>query len=158
MVVTRERMQVGQGQPAPGRAQDGQPVQAVAAMVQGARQRDQVLHRLAFGQRLDLDRAAAPACRMAADRRRQRRKVAARAHQHGDLPRRIGAPLGLDQRHHARGFEPPGGLGIAASGDQRMNRDAGIGQVFARGDEGPVGDFAANRFVMRREQWREAGD
>ena len=132
-------------------------MQAVAAMMQGARQRDQVLHRLAFGQRLDFDRAVAPARRMAADRRRQRDEVAARAHQHGDLSCRIGAPLGLDHGHHAFGFELLAVLALAGLGNQRMHRNAGIGQVFARGDEGPVADLAAQRFVMRREERRKAG-
>jgi hypothetical protein len=48
-------------QAAPWRAQDRQPVQPIAAMMQGARQRDQVLHYLAAGQRLDLHRREAPA-------------------------------------------------------------------------------------------------
>jgi hypothetical protein len=57
VVVAGQREQVGKPEPAPGCAQDRQPVQAVAAMMQGARERDQVLHRLALGQRLDFDSA-----------------------------------------------------------------------------------------------------
>ena len=101
---------------------------AVGAVMQCAGQRDQVLHRLPPGQRLDFDGGEAPAGSMPADRGDQRGQVIPRAHQHGDGARRIFAPLGFDHSDDPLRFGTRGGRTVSLCGQHRMHGDTGLRQ------------------------------
>ena len=62
LVAPHESQEIRERKPAPGRAQHGQPRDAVGRMAQRARERDEVLHALALAQLLDVHgaRSAAP--------------------------------------------------------------------------------------------------
>ena len=108
--VGGQQVQIGQGQAAPGRAQQRQPVHAVGQVVKRAREDEQVLNRLALGQRFDLDRLKGQPLRQRAQRRHQRLEVAARAHQHRDAAVGVVGARLRDQRQHLLRFA----LGAAA--------------------------------------------
>ena len=157
MVVGRQRVQVRQREAAPRCAQNRQPADAVAPMQQRARQRQQVLHRLALVEALHLHRREAQPGSMPPNFPHQRRKMLARARQHGDLPAGIGGPLGVDGGKHLARL---GQIGIATFvHDDGMRRDAGVGRRVTRlvlGRRGlAVADRAARNVVRQREHPRE---
>ena len=82
-IAAGERVQIGERQAAPGRAQHREPGEAVAAMRERARQREQVLHHRA-GRRAGRSRSRGSARPAALQLRHDLAQVAALAHQDRD--------------------------------------------------------------------------
>ncbi|OIQ81377.1 hypothetical protein GALL_368610 [mine drainage metagenome] len=158
MVAGRQHVQVRQLQATPRCAQDGQPVHAVGTMMQGMRQRQQILHDLAPGQRLDFHRLETQVAVLAmlADFRRQGFQVAARAHQHGDPARRILCAFAPDDLDDALRFARMNRRGRGFPGQhQCMHLHPGAGKGIPRSDEIAVTDRALHHAIPGREHPNE---
>ena len=125
-VAAGERVEVGERQPAPRRAQQREPGEPVGRMRERARQRQQVLHHRAVAELLDLDRAEAQAGVL--QLRHDLAQVAAVAHQDGDDRFRVLAPRLRDDLGHSRR------LPRAVAVEERMHADRRAGQHRARRD------------------------
>jgi hypothetical protein len=117
LVGARQRVEIGRGETAPGRAQHCQPGDAVGRMQQRAREHAQVLHHRAMPERLDLDRLEAQAC--LPERRHDGREMSAAAHQDGDALVGAVAPRRLHDLEHVAC------LGIAVLIEQRVHPHRG---------------------------------
>jgi hypothetical protein len=131
LVGARQRVEIGRGETAPGRAQHCQPGDAVGRMQQRAREHAQVLHHRAMPERLDLDRLEAQG--RFAECGHDGRQVPAAAHQDGDAAVGAVAPRGLhDIQHRAR-------LGIAIVVEQRMHLHRGSSSAGLTGSDSAKG-------------------
>ena len=99
-VVGGQCMQIGQRQAAPGRPQQGQPMHAVSAVMQGPEQGQQILDVLPSVQPFDVDGLETQVGCTAPDFGDQRIEMAARPDQHGNALLRRLAPCLTDQREH----------------------------------------------------------
>jgi hypothetical protein len=82
MVRAGERVEIGEGEAAPGRAQDAEPCDVVHGVEQGADQRHEIEEFLTLGQGFDFNGAEGDAA--AAQKRRDVGEVAAIAYEDGD--------------------------------------------------------------------------
>ena len=121
VIVGSERMQVGQGEAAPGCAQCGEPVNAVAAMMKGACEGQQVLHHLPLGEGFDFHGLIAQFGRAALQLGDQRVEITAGANEDGDAAGWVGSALGAQDGDDLLCFIDAGALGIL--GDQHRMRE-----------------------------------
>ncbi len=118
-----QRMQVGQHQPAPRRAQHREPCQSVACMRQRAGQRQQILHNRALAQRLDVDGTKAQAGRF--QRGNDFTQMTAGTGQYGHLDRRISGARSQNDAGNLLRF------GQTIVIEKRMHVHGGAGQCSA---------------------------
>ncbi len=151
MVVRRQYVQVSQAQATPRGTQDRQPVHPVSQVVQGMRQRQQVLNGLATSQPFDLHRLEKQARMMTPDLGHQRLQMGTCPHQHSDLARGIGLLLTQNQRHDGLCFPHVSLCSSFFPRQQGMHFDPSFWQRGAARHERPVANRPLRTIVFDRK-------
>jgi hypothetical protein len=134
IVGAGEEVQIGEGEAAPGRAQDGEPRDPIHGMEQGAGEGEEIAELLTLGEALDFDGAEGDAA--LAQERDEFEEVGAGAHEDGDaVLAMLGAgaldrwEIALEDLEDAAGFLAAGvetfcASGLAVGDELRVDVDA----------------------------------